>query len=147
MSKLLLFSLFLLSACASTPDKILSPSDEMLSEKKKTACAEHPELDNEWGECNVQKKIAEKIPAIKACYEKKMEHGEILHGDLMLKIKVWKSGKVKNVFIVEGSLKNKLISDCLISNIRKITFAKPPKGQDPVIFFPFTLDRVRVKSK
>ena len=144
MKKILLVLISVsLSSCSSTPDVLVTPAEKAVEQKKSEACKEHPELADQWGECNVQKKVKEKIPAIKACFDKTLEKDITLSGDLMLKIKLWKSGKVRIVFVTEGSLKNKLIGSCIIAEIRKITFAKPPEGLSPVIYFPFSLDSLK----
>lgn len=146
MLKLLLAlsCIFLLSACSSEP-LVVSPEENSAAPKQEQHqdCAANPELAKQWGQCNVQKRIAEKIPDIKACYDKQLKKDDQLHGGLVLKILLKNNGKVRVVKILEGSLQNKFLSDCLISNIRKIQFAKPPKGEEAAIVLPFTLDQVR----
>lgn len=132
----------LLVACSSTKDEILTEEQEEAQAAATEECLEHPELAKGWGECNIKRTIFDRIPQIRACYEKGSKNFDF-HGDLILKIRVRPTGKVRDVKVEEASLKNKMLSSCLVKEIGKLQFAKPPKGINPVIFYPFSLDLVR----
>jgi hypothetical protein len=139
---LLLFPI-LLSACASTPDSILSENEAEAQAEATKECLSDAELGNDWGECNVKKTLFSRMTKIRACYAKDSNKKYDFHGDLILKIHVFPNGKVKETKVEEGSLKNKMLSTCLVKEISRMRFARPPKGIHPVIYFPFNLELVK----
>lgn len=123
--------LFLLAACAS------QPSTEELAEEAAEAtdaCLANPKLASSWGECNVKKTIFDNSRAIGQCQQK---HAKPSKDPLMLKIRLKASGAVHNVQAEDGSPRNKALEGCLSREIAKLKFAAPPKGANPVIYFPF----------
>lgn len=135
--------LLILAACSGTQDEILTDSEAEAEARATQECLENPELSREWGECNVKKTIYNRMPRIRNCYQKQASAKYDFRGDLILKIRVFPSGKVREVKVEEGSLKNKMLSSCLVREISRLRFAKPPKGINPVIYFPFTLEQVK----
>ncbi len=138
---LLLLS-FALAACSTTKDDILTDDQEEAQAAATEECLNNPELAKSWGECNIKRTIFQRLPKIRSCYEKEGKKADY-HGDLILKIRVRPTGFVRDVKVEEASLKNKMLSSCLVKEISKLQFAKPPKGINPVIFYPFSLDLVR----
>mgnify|MGYP000296530476 CR=1 FL=1 len=55
----------------------------------------------------------------------------------MLKIRLKPNGKVRNVHADNGSARNPALEKCLSKEISQLQFAAPPKGVQPVIYFPF----------
>lgn len=134
----LALALLIFVACSSQKDNILTHEEQDANTAKTKNCLEHPELAAAWGECNVRKVIYEKVPKIRACYEKEKDKNYDKSGDLLLKIHVRSNGRVRDVQIAEGSLKNKMIAGCLLKELQKARFARPPVNLQPVIYFPFS---------
>ena len=137
----------LLFACSSSSDQIIANQEQKQEHQATETCLNSPEQWKAWGECNVKKTIFDQLPKIQTCYEAGEGQENDVKGDLILEIHLRPSGWVRKVEIREGSLKNPLLSGCLIKEIGKLKFAKPPKDSKPVIHFPFSLDLVKVGGK
>jgi len=122
------------SACASLPP---NADDEAQALAEATdECLASPELAKRWGECNVKQTIFESSAAIRNCqmkHLKKAASGETL----MLRIRVLPTGKVQDVKAEGAGPKNRSLEKCLSTQIAKLRFAAPPKGVNPVVYFPF----------
>jgi hypothetical protein len=128
-----LLALLLLVSCSSTPT---IEEQEEKAAKSTDQCLANPQLAKTWGECNVKTTIFRRADAIGQCQAK---HGKSnpQTETLMLKIRLRPNGKVRNVWAEDGSAKNKPLERCLSQEISRLRFAAPPKGVDPVIYFPF----------
>lgn len=126
-----LIALLSLAACSTTPsaEKEAEQAAEATDE-----CLANPAMAKSWGECNVKTTIFQRADGIGQCQSK---HGKAKGETLMLKIRLKQNGKVKNVLAEDGSAKNKPLEKCLSQEISKLQFAAPPKGVNPVIYFPF----------
>lgn len=130
MRKLFFLALFALTACSTTPSE---PSEAELAEAT-DECLSNPKLARAWGECNVKSTIYQGSDGIARCQK---AHAKANSETLMLKIRLKQDGKVNKVWAEEGTAKNKPLEGCLRKEISKLQFAAPPKGVDPVIYFPF----------
>ena len=144
MRKLLLLVLFL-AACSSQKDQILTEEEQNENEQKTINCFHNPELWGVWGECNVRKTIYDRLPKVRGCYEKQKNY--TYEGDILLKIHVRTNGRVREIQIAEGSLKNKMLSTCLLTELQKARFAKPPKNITPIVYFPFSFEALKEAPK
>jgi hypothetical protein len=126
-----LLALLSLAACSSTPtieeqeEKAAAATDE---------CLANPAMAKTWGECNVKATIFQRAQGIGQCQTK---HAKAKGETLMLKIRLRQNGKVRNVWAEEGSARNRPLEKCLSKEISRLQFATPPKGVNPVIYFPF----------
>ena len=128
---LFVLSFALLAACASSPSR--EQQDAKLAEST-DQCLADPNLAKVWGECNVKSVIYQRSDGIAQCQSK---FAQSQGGTLMLKIRLKPNGKVRRVWPENGTARNKNLEKCLSTEIAKLQFAAPPKGVDPVIYFPF----------
>ena len=147
MKKLALIFALALSACSHSSDRVVSEQEEKSEQDATQECLKHPEQAKSWGDCNVKKTIFDRLPKIRRCYEKTFKEDYNYDGNIVLKILLQTNGKVKNVTVDEGSLRNKMLSGCLVKEIGKLKFAKPPGGITPVIYYPFSLHLVKPSEK
>jgi hypothetical protein len=126
-----LLALLSLAACSTT-----TSTQERAEEAAEATdeCLANPAMAKTWGECNVKTTIFQRAEEIGQCQAK---HGKAKEGTLMLKIRLKPNGKVRNVLAEDGSAKNKPLEKCLTQEISRLQFAAPPKGVNPVIYFPF----------
>lgn len=137
----LAFSFFLLGACA-TSDRVLTEAQKKQEEEATKNCLKNPDKARTWGECNQKKVVHNRIPQIRRCYEQKLGEEMQFEGDVVLRFRVYKSGRVRDVRIDQGSLKNKFVSDCLLKETAKVRFAAPPEDYGNVVYFPFLLEKL-----
>lgn len=129
LSLIALLSLAACSTAPSTEDRAEEAAAEATDE-----CLANPAMAKSWGECNVKTTIFQRAEGIGQCQAK---HGKAKGETLMLKIRLKQNGKVRNVWAEDGSAKNKPLEKCLSQEISRLQFAAPPKGVNPVIYFPF----------
>jgi hypothetical protein len=124
-------ALLSLAACSTTP------SAEEQAEQAAQAtdeCLANPGLAKGWGECNVKSTIFQRAEGIGQCQAK---HSKAKGETVMLKIRLKPNGKVRKVWADEGTARNKPLEACLAKEISGLQFSAPPKGVNPVIYFPF----------
>jgi hypothetical protein len=126
-----LFALLSLAACSTAPT---AQEQEEKAAEATDLCLANPAMAKTWGECNVKTTIFQRAEGIGQCQTK---HGKAKGETLMLKIRLKQNGKVRNVWAEDGSAKNKPLEKCLSKEISRLQFAAPPKGVNPVIYFPF----------
>jgi TonB family protein len=133
MHALILFSLFLLTACSGTKAEI-DQEEAREAAAATDQCLTNPALARDWGECNVKATIYDRIEALDACDR---QHGRKAKGAMILKIRVTPQGRVKDVKADDSGVKNPPLEKCLGRVIAKMKFAPPPRGVQPLIYFPF----------
>ncbi|MCO5143692.1 MAG: hypothetical protein M9962_11435 [Oligoflexia bacterium] len=130
MKLIALLSIVFLASCAGSSSV---ENDELAKEQKHTdECLENPELAQEWGSCNVKSVIYKRLNQFERCLGKKRGNTRLL-----IEMQLYQNGNVRGVKVLEGKFSSKAEERCMRAQLMRLRFAKPPKGQQPVITLPF----------
>jgi len=133
----LLLPLLILSSCSSSSDV---ESDASATEEQAAnstdKCLDNPELSRAWGDCNVKRTLFGEANALAACRKLAPKAKK---GSLNFEVQVQKDGKVKNAVARPKSQYPKL-EGCIVRVLKRLQFAAPPSGKEPVITVPYQLE-------
>lgn len=73
---------------------------------------------------------------VRACYERQLKNNNNLAGELVLRLRVGKGGRVDDVRI-SGSLRDRQVNDCVQTLAKKWRFPTPNEGDCALISAPF----------
>ncbi len=96
-----------------------------------------PEAEKPDAESVVRAALRAAMPAVEACYESVLRRHEQLHGKILVAVAVRSSGEVASSRIVESSLQNPEVLDCITGRLKRLHI--PPPGEDVEITLPLTL--------
>lgn len=89
---------------------------------------------------DISKNVRARATAIRACYETQLLSKPDLQGKVTVQWTITSEGSVSNDKIVNDSLSNNAVTDCVLRAIRRIKFMKPEAGvcviQWPFVFSP-----------
>lgn len=74
---------------------------------------------------------------IQACYEKALNQDPGLSGKVVLEWEIGDRGRVGKVRVLNSSLGNRSVENCMMSALKRWTFPEPPPDQIAVVAFPF----------
>jgi len=132
-----LFSVLALSACSSSTERASeAPLSEQEASVNTDACLDNPELSRSWGDCNVKHTLFLEADGLAAC--RKLAP-KAKAGSLNFELQVKSDGKVRNAKARPKSKFPKLEA-CIVKVMKRLQFAAPPSGKEPVITVPFQLE-------
>jgi hypothetical protein len=76
--------------------------------------------------------------ALRLCYEGELPSDPKLKGSLRVDFEIGPSGAVQNQKLEESTLHNARVEQCVLKNLAKVEFPRPPKGEAVPVSFPFT---------
>jgi hypothetical protein len=76
--------------------------------------------------------------ALRLCYEGELPADPKLKGNLRVDFEIGPSGAVQNQKLEESTLRNTRVEQCVLKNLAKVEFPRPPGGEPITISFPFT---------
>ncbi|HOU52878.1 MAG TPA: TonB family protein [Myxococcota bacterium] len=89
---------------------------------------------------NIQAVVMQRAGAIRACYEQQLQIYESLAGKVSVRWTIDLEGRVSDATVVDSSLGNDAVVQCVLRTIRNMRFAKPEGGicvvQWPFVFNP-----------
>ena len=74
---------------------------------------------------DIRKVLKQQIPSIEICYQKALEKKPNIQGEATFRLVVDSMGQVTKVSLVSSKLKDKTLEQCLIQEIKKLTFPSP----------------------
>ncbi|MEW5851026.1 MAG: AgmX/PglI C-terminal domain-containing protein [Myxococcota bacterium] len=75
--------------------------------------------------------------AIRSCYENEYARNPKLYGHLLVEFTIHSSGAVKEVRVVEDSLGNARVRECVTTRVRIMSFPPFAEGQKVDVSYPF----------
>ncbi|MCJ7773111.1 MAG: AgmX/PglI C-terminal domain-containing protein, partial [Desulfobacterales bacterium] len=87
----------------------------------------------------IKKQIESKLESINACYQKSLVNNVSVEVELSVVMIVDSTGKIKSVKIHKSKKQNKLLEQCIISNLKQLTFQKPDNGRTVKIDIKFSV--------
>lgn len=75
------------------------------------------------------------------CYERALKHNPALHGKVGIQFTIGSKGLVTQVVLVDSSLSNKRVTDCIVRGIHRWVFP-PPLDAEVMVYTPFDLKPV-----
>lgn len=89
---------------------------------------------------DISKNVRARAASLRACYETQLMSKPDLAGKITVQWTINGEGKVQNDKVVDDSMKNSAVTDCVQRTIRRISFMKPEAGvcviQWPFVFNP-----------
>jgi len=77
-------------------------------------------------------------PALRLCYEAELPANPKLKGSMRVDFEIGPSGAVQGQKLEESSVKNANVEQCVLKNLAKVEFPRPPGGEAVPVSFPFT---------
>jgi hypothetical protein len=125
-----------LTACSSSTERAPeAPLTEEQAAEQTDQCLDNPELARSWGDCNVKHTLFLEADALAAC---RKNAPKAKSGVLQFELQVKADGKVRSAKAKSKSKFPKL-EKCLVGVMKKLQFAAPPSGKEPVITVPYQL--------
>lgn len=93
-----------------------------------------------WEQEPIRKVVRENLADIQQCYDMAIKKNPLrrLRGEVLVQWDVLKDGSVEKPHIhSQSTLKNKLLSSCIIKKIQAMKFPPPPAGTIANIIYPF----------
>lgn len=133
---LFVLPLLALSACSSTPERAedAAPTEQQAADNT-DKCLDNPELAKSWGDCNVKHVLFDEAGSLASC--RKLAP-KAKAGALNFELQVKKDGSVKYARAKPSSKYPKL-EGCIVRVMKRLKFAAPPEGKEPVITVPYQL--------
>jgi MORN repeat protein len=75
--------------------------------------------------------------SLRLCYEAELPANPQLKGKLRVDFEIGPSGAVQNQRLEESTLKNAKVEQCVLKNLAKVEFPRPPDGEAIPVSFPF----------
>ena len=85
----------------------------------------------------IRRVILSNKKVIRNCYERALRRSPNLYGKLVIQWDIEERGKVTNAKVVKGTIKNKMLMQCLIKRLRSWIFPEPPPDQIGRVTYPF----------
>jgi hypothetical protein len=129
--------LLALLSCSSSPERVAdSPAPEKMAAISTDKCLDNPELSRTWNDCNVKHILFSEAASLAAC-RKLAPRAKA--GALNFELQVKKDGHVKYARANPRSKYPKL-EGCIVRILKRLQFATPPLGKEPVIMVPYQLE-------
>jgi hypothetical protein len=77
-------------------------------------------------------------PSLRLCYEGELPADPKLKGDLRVDFEIGPTGAVRNQKLEESTLRNARVEQCVLKNLAKVEFPRPPGGEVVEVSFPFS---------
>jgi hypothetical protein len=77
---------------------------------------------------------------IRLCYERQLNFVPNLAGKVTVQFVIGKEGQVRKTTIIEDTMNNKAVKDCISSEVQQWTFPKPKGDTDVVVDYPFVFE-------
>lgn len=137
MRHLLALSLLVsFAACSSSPDTAPdAPTEEQQAAIDTDVCLDNPDLARQWGECNVKHTLFLAGGDLAKC---RRLAPKAKSGALNFQVQVKRDGSVGFAKASPKSRFSKLEA-CISKVMKKLKFARPPAGTEPVITVPYQL--------
>ena len=81
--------------------------------------------------------IKQRMPSIRACYEKELRRDSALAGRVTVRFVIDTAGAVKYAALRSSDLDNPLVESCVVSEVRDLRFPAPRGGGTVVVSYPF----------
>lgn len=81
--------------------------------------------------------IKQRMPSIRACYEKELRRDPELAGRVTVRFVIDRSGAVKYAALRASDLDNPLVESCVVSEVRDLRFPAPRGTGTVVVSYPF----------
>jgi outer membrane biosynthesis protein TonB len=125
-----------LAACSSAPERATeAPQTEQQAADNTDKCLDNPELARTWGDCNVKHVLFDESGSLSSC--RKLAP-KAKSGALTFELQVKKDGSVKYARAKPSSKYPKL-EGCIVRVMKRLKFAAPPEGKEPMITVPYQL--------
>ncbi len=85
----------------------------------------------------IQRVIRANMAQIRYCYERELARSPGLYGKVIVKFVIAATGRVSNAQVVETTMKNEALEQCLIKKVRSWRFPKPRGGGIVIVSYPF----------
>ena len=90
----------------------------------------------------ILKVIRANINQIKNCYERWLQRVPDAHGKMKVQFMVGTDGGVLQTSIASGNISDSIMTDCVLSRIRKWKFDEPRGGKPVTVNYPFNFDPI-----
>lgn len=89
-----------------------------------------------------REKISERKSDVNACYQHYLDNGLSDRGVVVVKWKIDDHGMPFDITVdkLESTLKEKILSDCLVDIVKSLRFPEAPKGKSNAVSFRFTFE-------
>jgi len=102
------------------------PRKRPASEPVEVVAAQRPSAEF-CNKADIKRVMAGRANAFKFCYERVLQTYPDLAGRVVVRFEIPESGKARNIRIARSDLGNEKVHQCIIKQIRKLTF-EPPRG-------------------
>jgi hypothetical protein len=97
---------------------------------------EAPEVEGDLSQDVIVKEMRKNMRALKDCYERQLKRFPTLSGKISVSFEITDSGRIGQTDIVEDTMKNADVKQCILSRARSWRFPKP-SGGSVFVTFPF----------
>lgn len=101
---------------------------------------EAPEVEGELSQDLIVREMKKNIRALKDCYERQLKRFPTLAGKISISFEITEQGRVGQTDIVEDTMKNAEVKQCILGRARSWRFPKPNGGSAfvtfPLVFSP-----------
>ncbi len=97
---------------------------------------EAPEVEGDLSQDVIVKEMKKNMRALKDCYERQLKRFPTLAGKISVSFEITDSGRIGQTDIVEDTMKNAEVKQCILSRARTWRFPKP-SGGSVFVTFPF----------
>ncbi len=125
---------------------IYGPPSGLPNSLNTTVKAGTPEVTGSLDRRLIQKVIRQHSGELRACYERELNRTKDISGRVVVQWTINPKGEVKKVSIVESTLNNKNVEQCITNSIRHWRFPAPKDGGEVDVKFPFTFSPMESKK-
>lgn len=100
------------------------------------------DVDGELDAAEIRRVVQRNLGAIKLCYDQELRRNPRLAGKITVEVGVTPTGTVSSASVVETSMGNKTVEDCITRTIKRWRFPRPKEG-DVIFSYPFIFEASR----
>lgn len=84
--------------------------------------------------------VKQHLAQFRFCYEKELQGSPDLHGKVVMKWVIDKSGSVSSASVKRSSLDNPIVEACMVTRVRRLRFPAPRGGGIVLVSYPFVFN-------